>query len=88
MTVTSYDDDPRVEKVNEYFFHVESDDSYNVTADNPTEWYVGVALDNRRLHEAGLRTREAADGWCKANQRGPFPSAEIALYQLLGPPQR
>jgi hypothetical protein len=93
MTVTSYDGDPRVEKVNDYFYVVDDDDKYDVSADYSStdrgklEWSISHAIGSRAMRDANLRSREEAEGWAKADYRGPFPSAEIALYELLGPPR-
>lgn len=93
MSGTSYDNDPRVEKIHEYFYVVTSDDKYDVSADysrtdrSKIQWSISHAIGSRAMREANLRSREEAEGWAKADRRGPFPSAEIALYELLGDPQ-
>lgn len=90
MTVTSYDNDPRVRKLDDYFYLVDSDsgDKYNVASEGPgTDWLITHAIGSRAMREADLRTQEEAEGWMKATSRGPFPSAEIALYELLGNPR-
>lgn len=88
ITVTSYDNDPRVEKISEYQFHVVSDDEYDVSCwTSITEWSIKHSLGSRAMREADLRSREDAEEWAKQDYRGPFPSAEIALYELLGPPK-
>jgi len=88
MTVTSYDNDPRVRKVSEYQFHVVTDDEYDVSCwTSETEWSIAHSLGSRAMHEANLRNREEAEVWAQQDSRGPFPSAEIALYELLGNPQ-
>lgn len=85
---TSYDKDPRVRKISEYQFLVVTDDEYDVACwTSATAWTVSHALGSRAMHAANLRTREEAEEWVKQDSRGPFPSAEIALYELLGPPQ-
>lgn len=87
--VTSYEHDPRVHRVSEYFYAVSSDDEYSVSAwIDPHRWHWSPSLDNRALHAAGIRSREEADGWLKAATRGPFPNAEAALRDLLGEPLR
>lgn len=87
MTVTSYENDPRVVKVHDYHYVVTTDeDRYDVMADAPTQWFAAHALGSPRIRAANLRSLEDAEAWAQANPaRGPFTSAEIALYELLGP---
>ncbi len=88
--MSSYDNDPRVRKVNAGLYSVTAPGGpfdVSIWAD-PDEWSVGPAINSELCRNAGLRNREDADRWAEETTTGPFRTADEAIASLIGPPRR
>jgi hypothetical protein len=87
--MSAYDNDPRVERVNDYFFSVSLDgERYDVIAErDPQDWYTAPGAFGRSFREAAPKSREEADAWAQATTRGPFASGDEAIRSLIGDPR-
>lgn len=87
--MNAYANDHRVRWVNEYFCVVDVDgDTYDVhTSASLTDWYASPSIGSRSWYNAGLRNRDDVEAWAKRTKRGPFGSADEALYSLIGVPR-
>ncbi len=86
--MSAYDNDPRVERVDEYRTEVRADDLFDVFAwSSEDRWYTVPALTSRAMREADLPSREAAEAWLRQRRTGPFPSRDAAIASLIGGPR-
>jgi hypothetical protein len=86
MTKNAYTNDPRVQVVvADAYYRVDSDDVYDVSARNNGDWWVALSLDSRTM--AGVDSRAEGDDILRASRRGPFSTADEALYALIGDPR-
>jgi hypothetical protein len=85
--MSAYDNDPRVDWVNEYFCVIStSEDRFDVAADQPQEFWISPSLSSPSMRAAGLKTRDEAEQWMQRVTRGPFPTADEAIRSLIGDP--
>ncbi len=86
--MTSYDHDPRVRVLDEFFVVVTGDDKYDVYAKTSADrWFTTPSLDSRSISVAALRSREETEAWLSRRRSGPFPSRDAAIASLIGPPR-
>ncbi len=85
--MSSYDNDQRVDVVDQHFVIVTADDRYDVIAPTTSnQWFTAPSLDPRTGTVAGVRREEVAE-WVRQRQVGPFPSRDEAIASLIGPPR-
>lgn len=85
--MSDYDNDSRVQIVDEYFVIIHGGDKYNVLAKATDRWFTVPALDSRAITAADLRTREETEAWVLERRTGPFPSRDAAIASLIGAPR-
>ncbi len=85
--MSGYDNDPRVERINDHLYDVDGDDKYFVEEVTLGRWFTAPALDSRQGREAQGRSREFREDWAESTTVGPFPSRDAAIASLIGPPR-
>lgn len=83
--MSAYDNDPRVERVDEFFLAVNGGEHFVTASSGPDDWWVDPSSSSAPLEQ--LRTRADANRWASQNARGPFPTADEAIRSLIGDPQ-
>ncbi|GAA0494320.1 hypothetical protein Ade02nite_20420 [Paractinoplanes deccanensis] len=87
--MSAYDNDLRVDRINEHHFVVTApDDNYDVSAwMSEQHWLIDPARNSHARREANIRNREEAEAFTARTVRGPFRSADEAIHSLIGDPQ-
>jgi hypothetical protein len=87
--MSAYDSDPRVEQVDECQYTVDvGGDRWCVSVwTSATEWTATPYIGSKLMRAANLRSREEAEVWMRAVERGPFRSADEAIRALIGDPR-
>lgn len=82
--MSDYDNDHRVLQVNDGLLSAQADNGvWLVFCDRPGEWWSDP-------HQATIppgMTREQANEWARTAGRGPFPTADAAIRDLIGEPR-
>lgn len=88
--MSTYDNDPRVRKVDEYQYAVDvGGDEWYVSPwrRDDSEWCARPYIGSKLARSANLRSHGEYQAWLNEVSRGPFGSADEAIRSLIGSPQ-
>lgn len=83
--MSSYDDDRRVKRIDDFLIKVYGDDKFDVFPQGAMDrWFTVPSADSHASRQAGLHTRELWEDWGAAAKVGPYRSSDEAIASLIG----